>query len=384
MRPDGAELAADLRSWAAEKRESLVSALARLASIDAPTGDVEALRVSEELVASRLAELGGKVRRHPTPAGTHLEASFGPADGKPVLIIAHYDTVWPRGTAAARPPRVENGVIHGPGVFDMRGGLVAALGAVEALATLGELRRPLRFLVTADEESGSVTSEELVVALGRAAGSVLIPEPPLPGGALKTARKGVIAYRLDVEGREAHAGGAIERGTSAIHELMELCSTVRGLARPAAGTTANVGLIGGGTRPNVVAGAAFAEVDVRVASAAEQERVEAAFAALRPSRQEASLTVTRLHVRPPMERTAAIAKAAARARELASLLGAELQEGATGGGSDGNFLAPLGVAVLDGLGPEGGGAHALDEHVLVRSLEERAVLLALLVALLEH
>jgi glutamate carboxypeptidase len=265
-------------------------------------------------------------------------------------------------------------------VFDMHGGIAASLTALRLLRDLGLPERDVAVLLTADEESGSRTSVDLVRALGRDAAAVLVPEPPLPGGGLKTARKGVADYRLDVQGRAAHAGLDPARGVSAVLELADLVGRLESIARPDAGTTANVGRVGGGARLNVVADAAWAEVEYRVASEAELARVEAELAALTPIREGASITFEPLGVRPPLERTTAIAAAFERARELAGPLGIELSEGTTGGGSDANFLGPLGVAVLDGLGPDGGGAHALDEHVHVDSLEERIALLALLIA----
>ena len=378
MTPAG--LARALQEHVAGSIAESVGRLGRLAALDAPTGDVDALRETEALLTGMLEELRADVRAHPTPAGTHLEARLGPAAGEPILVVAHYDTVWPRGTALARPFQVVDGVARGPGVHDMRAGLVAALAAAEALGELDALGRPLTLLLNADEEAGSTTSAELIVSLGRQSAAALVPEACLGGGALKTSRRGIATYRFEIEGREAHAGHGSERGVSAVHELVVLLGSLQALARPRAGTTINIGLVGGGTRPNVVAGSAFAEVDVRVATAPEDERIHRALGRLAVG-EGATLGVRRLHERPPMERTPAIAAGAERAREIGTLIGLELTEGAAGGASDANFLARLGIPVLDGLGPDGGGAHAVDEHVLVDSLAERIVLLALLIAL---
>lgn len=374
------DLAADLRSLAAELADDALELLAELTALDAPSGDGEALRAPADLLAGRLAELDGDVVRHAASSGDHLEARFGAAGGAALLVLGHYDTVWPRGTVAARPLRADGRVAYGPGVFDMRGGIAAALTALRLLRRLGLAERDVTVLLTADEETGSRTSADLVRALGREATAVLVPEPPLPGGALKTARKGVASYRLEVRGRAAHAGIEPERGVSAVHELADLVARVERIARPKAGTTVNVGQIGGGTRLNVVAETAWAEVEYRLTSEAEHTRIEAELSALTPMREGVSITVAPLGARPPLERTAPIAAAFERARELARPLGVELREGTTGGAGDANFLGPLGVAVLDGLGPDGGGAHALDEHVRVDSLEERIALLALLIA----
>jgi glutamate carboxypeptidase len=297
-----------------------------------------------------------------------------------VVVLAHYDTVWPRGTAHMRPFSVVGGVARGPGVFDMRGGIVAALNAVEALSELRALRRPVEMLITADEEIGSTTSRDLIVELDCAAALVLVPEPPLGDGRLKTRRKGLFTYRVSVRGRSAHAGLDPGRGVSAIHELLDLVQCTRRLAEPRSGTTVNVGVIGGGTRPNVVAEEAFAEIDIRVTTAAEGERIEAWFRDVASATPGARLAVERLHMRPAMERTPAIGRAFERARTLSRELGIELTEGAAGGASDANLVAPYGVPVLDGLGPCGGGAHAVDERVIIQSLVERVALIGLLAA----
>jgi glutamate carboxypeptidase len=374
-------LAHRVAAGAARRRGEVLGLLGELAALDAPSGDVELLDATADVLEARLGALGLEVRRIDGPAGAHLEARTAGA-GAPIAILGHYDTVWAKGTAGERPFRVQDGVAHGPGVFDMRGGIVAALTALAVLRDLDALDRPVTVLLTADEETGSVTSQQHIVRVGREARAVLIPEPPMPGGGLKTQRKGVLSYGLRVTGRSAHAGLDPERGISAISELVALAGDVERAASSAEGTTVNVGLIAGGTRSNVVAAAASAEVDVRVATMGEYERMTAFFAGLGARLPGASLEVELLHARPPLERTAAIAGAVARARGLAALLGFDLGEGSAGGGSDGNFLAPLGVAVLDGLGPDGGGAHALDEHVLLDSLEQRVALIAVLVALL--
>jgi glutamate carboxypeptidase len=376
-----AELARALQEHVARTLAESLARLGCLASIDAPTGDVEALRETEELLTGMLNDLGAVVRAHPTPAGTHLEARLGPARGEPILVVAHYDTVWPRGTAVARPFQVEDGLARGPGVHDMRAGVVAVLAAADGLRELRALERRVTLLLNADEESGSTTSAELIVSLGRESAAALVPEACLGGGALKTSRRGIATYRFEVGGREAHAGHGSERGVSAVHELVALLGSLEALVRPELGTTINIGVVGGGTRPNVVAGAAFAEVDVRVATAAEEQRIHRELGRLAIG-EGATLVVRRLHERPPMERTAAIAAGVERAREIAALIGLDLSEGAAGGASDANFLAPLGIPVLDGLGPDGGGAHAVDEHIRVESLAERTVLLGLLIALL--
>jgi glutamate carboxypeptidase len=379
---DLARLAPHLQAWALERRERIVGDLAELVALDSPSGDVELLDANLAILDRWALELGGRVEHTPTPAGTHLECTVGPATAPPVLVIAHYDTVWPRGTRDRRPLAIDDGVIRGPGVFDMRGGLVSAVNAVRALMDLGALDRPVVLLLTADEEIGSTTSKDLIVRWGRDSSAVIVPEPPLPDGGMKTERKGVLTYRVSIRGREAHAGLEPERGVSAVHELLIRAQEARGLSDAARGTTVNVGIVAGGTRANVVAAEASAEIDIRAASVDEFDRVEAWFADVAATTPGAELTVDRLLERPPMERTPAIAAAAARARSLAALLGIELPEGSAGGSGDSNFLARFDVPIVDGVGPRGGGAHAVDEHIFVDSLVERVALLALFVAAL--
>lgn len=362
--------------------DDALALLLALAERDAPSGDVGLLDQTATLLEARLVTLGAAPRRIAGPRGAMLEARLGEGAGPPLLVLAHYDTVWPAGTAAQRPPTAADGVLSGPGVYDMRGGIAAALTALAVLRDLGEPRRPVTVLLTPDEETGSLTSRDEIIRLGRDAAAVLVPEPPMPGGGLKTRRKGLLTATVRVTGRAAHAGLDPERGISAIGALARLIVELESLAAPDLGTTVNVGVIGGGSRPNVVAADAWAEVDVRVATMDEHARMLAAVQAIGAHQPQAGVRVEVVHSRAPLERTPAISAAVERADEIFALAGVELQEGAAGGASDGNFLAPLGIPVLDGLGPDGGGAHALDEHVLLASLRQRVVLLALLIALL--
>ena len=375
-----AELATELWTRTRAAREETLRLLAELAALDAPTGDAVTLEQTASVLGGWLEDFGGDVDRLPSAAGTHLRATFPHVgDSQAIAVLGHYDTVWPSGTAKERPLLIDDdGIVRGPGLFDMRGGIVATLQALRMLAELDELSRPVVVLLTADEESGSTTSQGVVEGLADVASAVLVPEPPLADGALKSARKGLLTYRLTVGGRAAHAGLEPEEGISAVHELVDILTHVRALERQERGTTVNVGLLSGGIAPNVVAPEGTATVDIRVASMAEYERIADAFGRLPLTDVRANLETSLLHGRPPMERTPAIAEAVAQARTLATAAGLTLTEGSAGGASDGNFLAPLGVAVLDGLGPDGGGAHSLDEHVNLQSLDERIVLIALL------
>jgi glutamate carboxypeptidase len=262
-------------------------------------------------------------------------------------------------------------------VFDMKSGLAIAALAFKALTQERErLHGRIVMLVTADEETGSRASRAAIEAEALASAAVLVLEPALPGGALKTSRKGCGEFLLSVTGVAAHAGIEPERGASATSELARQIPRIEALQDPAAGTTLNVGVIRGGSRPNVVAAHAEAVIDVRVTSASEAGRVTAALAALPPIDLRTRLTVAGGIERPPMERSASVATLFRLARDVAADLGRPLGEGGTGGGSDGNFTAALGVPTLDGLGAVGGGAHAVDEHVRVADLSWRAALLA--------
>jgi len=363
-------------------RGAMLDALEGLVVRESPSHDKPALDALAGHLAGRFAALGLGVDRIANGAGgDHLRVRLGaPDDGRPpALVLGHYDTVWPAGTLAAMPFRVEGGRASGPGVYDMKASLVLAEFAFRAVQALGKTPpRPVVLLLTSDEEVGSPTSRRLIEEEAAKSDYVLVLEPPLPGDRLKTARKGVGRFVLEVTGRAAHAGVEPEKGVSAVVELAHQILAVGGLADPSAGTTLNVGVVRGGSTPNVVPAAATAEVDVRAATLDEARRVEAAFAALRPALPGAGLAVTGGFNRPPMERTPQVAALYGRAREVGRSLGMDLGEGSTGGGSDGNFTAALGLPTLDGLGAPGGGAHADHEHVAVEALPRRAALLAAL------
>jgi len=305
-----------------------------------------------------------------------------PSSVRPLLVLAHFDTVWPAGTLETRPFRVQDGIARGPGCFDMKAGIVQAFWAVRALRENGEAVPPLVFLCSCDEEIGSPTSQPLIEEEARGCAAALVVEPSLDG-ALKTARKGVAIYRLEVTGRSAHSGLDPETGVSAVEELARLVLDLLALADPALGTTLNIGVVHGGTRHNVVAAHSEAEFDARFTSAAEVERVLAGVAALRPHHPGARIAVTGGLRWPPMERTAETAELYEEARAVAGELGFDVGETLAGGASDGNFAAAAGAIVLDGLGPVGGGAHAVDEHVVVTEMPRRAALLARLLQRLE-
>lgn len=356
--------------------------LGELVRIESASDDPAGLNA----MADRLVELFGafgQLERHRTgPDGaSHLVLSVPGADPglPPIAVLGHYDTVWPRGTLARLPSRVdERGRLTGPGCFDMKGGLVLLYHALRELRATGRLpRRGARVLFSCDEEVRSRTARPLIDSLARDAAAALVLEAPLPGGALKTARKGAGIYRLEIAGRAAHAGIEPRAGASAVLELAHQIQALHALGDHANGTTVNVGVVHGGTRPNVVAATAEAHIDVRTTTVAEADRVDQQIKALRPVLPGVRLTVVPDLSRPPMEPTAASRKLFALARTIAAAMGVpDLADGATGGASDANLVAAKGVPTLDGLGPEGGGAHADGEHVLVDSLPRRAALIA--------
>jgi glutamate carboxypeptidase len=358
----------------------IVELLGELVRRETPSRDKAALDVLGTLLAERLMDLGASVENVPNAVGgDHVLGRFPRnSDLRPALVLGHFDTVWPRGTLERLPFRVdEEGRAFGPGVFDMKASLAIFLAVIKQLKKSWELLpRPIWVLLTSDEEIGSPTSRGLIEKLASQCAYALVLEPALADGGLKTSRKGVGRFRLEVEGKAAHAGVAPQDGRSAIVGLARQILKLETLQDLAAGTTINVGVIEGGTTPNVVPALASAEIDVRVASQAEESRIVSAFRSLASGMEGIRLKMTGSFNRPPMERTPAVSALFEQALEIGRRLNLELTEGSSGGGSDGNFTAAMGVPTLDGLGARGGGAHADDEHVIVASLHERAELLS--------
>ncbi|KIL38375.1 peptidase [Gordoniibacillus kamchatkensis] len=326
---------------------------------------------------------GGSVERYKHPvAGDRLlcQAGDGP---KQILLVGHYDTVWPLGEAERRPFRIEQGKAYGPGVYDMKAGLLQAIFAIKALQDTGRFPEDKKvvLLINSDEEIGSPTSREWIEEAARQSAAAFVLEPPMePSGALKTSRKGSGNYKLAVKGKSAHAGVSPQKGVSAIQELAQQIQKLHSWTHYARGSTVNVGVVHGGIGSNVVAEHAEAEIDVRVATNEEAERIEREIAALRPYHPDAELTVTGGMNRPPMVRTEAIASLYELARRLAQTeLAAQLEETGTGGVSDGNFIAAVGTPTLDGLGARGDHAHSPLEYILIEEIPFRAALLALLI-----
>lgn len=347
-----------------------------LVALESPSHDKAAVDRCGAAVARLLRDSGAEVTTLPqAERGDHVRAEFPGGPGR-ILLLGHFDTVWDVGTIERMPIREADGRLHGPGVYDMKGSLVVAIHAVRALRSLGRPMPRVVMLWTTDEEIGSGTSRAAIEEEARGSHAVLVAEPSLPGGGVKTHRKGCGEFTIVARGVSAHAGIDPRKGASAIHELAHQVVALEALQDLDRGISLNVGLIDGGTRGNVIAERASAVVDVRVPTMADAARVEAAVRALAPGNPAVTLEVRGGVGRPPMERTAGTGRLYEEARAVAAALGRDLAEGGTGGGSDGNFTAAIGVPTLDGLGPEGDGAHAVHEHILLAELPWRAAFLA--------
>lgn len=349
----------------------MVEDLGRLVGAESPSRDVARVTAHAELVADIMeARLGRRPELIASPVGPHVHWTGG-GDPK-VLILGHHDTVHPAGTIDSRPFAVRDGIATGPGVFDMKAGIVQAIHAVASM----EDSSHVEMLFTADEEIGSRESRELLEQRALAAGAALVLEPSADGGALKVGRKGTGTFTVTVEGRAAHAGLEPEKGINSLVELAALIPHIEAIADATRGTTVTPTLASAGTADNVVPALATCAVDVRVAVPDEKRRVETAMAALRARHPEARVTVEGGIGRPPMHESAAV-ELFGLARAVAGARGLDLPDGVVvGGGSDGNFTAAIGVHTLDGLGAVGGGAHGENEHVIVSTMPERAALLA--------
>jgi glutamate carboxypeptidase len=352
---------------------------------ESPSDDAAAVGRFVDLLQARLSPLGKtKVFPGRDGYGPHLLCEFDlPGDNKDgqILALGHSDTVYPAGTLASMPFREGEGRLYGPGIFDMKAGIALFLFAVQALR---ELRPPVRRRVVlqlnSDEEVGSPTSRALTEAEARKSAAVLVLEPSAgPDGKAKTSRKGVGGYTVRVRGRSSHAGLDFASGASAILELARQIDRIAEFTDLERGVTVNPGVVGGGTRSNVVAADAWCEFDFRVARADDAAGLEAKFRSLTPFDERCTIDVSGGLNRPPLERTDGVAQLYAKAHAVAEELGVVLGETGVGGGSDGNFTAALGVPTLDGIGAVGDGAHAAHEHILTDRIADRIALLAKLV-----
>ena len=355
--------------WLLEFIESLVA-------IESPSDDPDAVNRCGRELASRLEAIGGMVTPIPSStAGDHLRAVFG-SGNRQLLMLGHFDTVWPVGQVARMPLKRENGRLHGPGVFDMKAGIALATLATRAVLEEGGFEGCQAVMLwTTDEEIGSNTSRALIEAEAAKSDAVLVFEPSLPGGGLKTSRKGVGQFEIVARGVSAHAGLDPGKGVNAVRELAHQIITLDELQDPKHGVTVTAGVISGGTRANVVPDLANAIVDARANTIADAQRVERAIKSLQPKTPGARLDITGGFARLPLERSPGVVKLFELAKSVAADIGVKLEEGSAGGGSDGNFTGPI-APTLDGFGAIGDGAHALHEHVDIDALVPRAAVIS--------
>jgi glutamate carboxypeptidase len=374
---------ADHLRYFARDLDRIIKTVRELAEIESPSDNKPAVDRVAAFLAAKFEMLGGRVQFHrSSDFGDSLQVDFTPrsnvANRKPVLLLGHYDTVYPLGTLAKMPCKIENDRMHGPGVLDMKSGIALMLHAIEALQTLhGALPRPVTVLLVSDEEVGSHSSRKITEALARQSAGVLVLEPAAGlRGDVKTARKGVGEYFLRVKGVASHAGLDPGSGHSAIVELARQIAVITKFNNLRQGVSANPGVITGGTRTNVVAAEASVGIDVRIKSAKQASGIDRKLRSLKPFDKHCKLEMTGRINRLPMERTKGVAALYSKAREIAHQINWTLEEAAVGGASDGNFTAGIGVPTLDGLGGVGDGAHAVHEFILISELPRRALLLA--------
>lgn len=374
-----------LHSWLRHREPEMLALLRSFVETESPSHDKAAVDVLVQTVAGEWKKRGANieiVRQRQFGNQIIVKLPFRRKFGRQILVLGHMDTVYPAGTLAKTPFRIDRTRVWGPGTFDMKAGLVMALAATDALYAL-ELfpRRDITMLWTSDEEVGSGASRYIIEREARKSDAVLVLEPSFgPAGCLKTERKGVGEARIIVTGRSAHAGIDPQNGVNAVHELALQITRLLKLNNPKRGTTVQANVIEGGTVTNVVAAQASASVDVRVAHSADGRGLNGKLHALRPILPGAKLKILGGVNRPPMEKTARSRALFAHAQRLAAEMGVKLGEASTGGGSDGNFTAAVGAPTLDGLGAVGDGAHSPREHVVISSLSERAALVAALLA----
>jgi glutamate carboxypeptidase len=367
-----------MHSFLIDHSQEMINDLREAVIFETPSNDKLLLDEFADHIARKARDYGAETAEKLTDAdyGDHVLAGWQTQSrGRPVLLVGHFDTVWPSGTLRRMPYRHEAGLIYGPGCFDMKAGLIIGLWAIRAYRHAGGTR-PISFFMNSDEETGSLSSSARIKDLAAAAAFCLVLEPALDGGGLKTARRGLSRYRVEIAGRASHSGLDPDAGISAIDELCRLIPEIEKLSAREAGTDVNVGVITGGTRYNVVPGHSECEVGIRVLTEREGQRTAVAMRQLKPRHPEAKISVTESILWPPMERTERIGSLADQARNVALALGTNLPEGRSGGSGDACHCASAGAAVLDGLGAIGGGAHADGEYVVASALPLRAAIVA--------
>ena len=377
-----------LLSAAAKKhRPMMLTDLEKLVRIESPSDDKAAVDRASRYVAESFQAIGGKVRWHRQKHfGDLLEIRFRPSSTKtslpkPILLLGHLDTVWPIGSLETMPFQIKKGTVFGPGIFDMKAGVIMALHALAMLQESGSLRVPVIVLMNSDEEVGSPCSRPITEKVAQECSAVFVLEPAQGiQGAYKTARKGVGEYSICVEGLAAHSGVDFEHGHSAILELARLIEKISQFTDLKSGLTVNPGIIRGGTRVNVVPAEASVAIDVRIARMRDAARIERLFRGLSPTDSKCKINITGGINRPPMERSSGTVHLYRQAECVAEKIGFPLEEASTGGGSDGNFTSSLGIPTLDGMGAVGEGAHAAHESISLNMLAPRTALLAAMIA----
>ncbi|MGD9563590.1 MAG: M20 family metallopeptidase [Pyrinomonadaceae bacterium] len=362
-----------------ERQPAIVESIREIVDIESPSNDVERSRAVVSWVENAAKQIGFDLEIERIPAegvGEHLIIRAFPGDETAILLLGHTDTVHPVGTNAANPTRIDGDKFYGCGIFDMKANVVVMLEALRYFAATGtQPPRPITIFLSCDEEVGSFTGRPLIEREAANAAACFVLEPSA-AGRVKTGRKGTGMYELKAHGIPVHAGLEPEKGANSILELARQIENISGLNAPEIGTTVNVCTFKGGTTTNVIPEHAVCSVDVRFSSMDEAERIDSVFRSLKPIDSRVSLDISGGINRPPMERTDAVAALFDKARGLGASFGYELGETQVGGASDGNFVAALGVPVLDGLGITGDGAHTLHEHILVSDVAERATLVA--------
>ncbi len=361
-----------------------VALLQKIVEIESSSLEKEGVDRLASFLAKEFEARGAEARLlHDPKRGELLEAIWR-GGRRPILLLGHLDTVWPSGTLAARPFRLEGGKAYGPGIFDMKSGLLLALLACEAFQRgLSDPGRDVIFFFTSDEEIGTEAGLPHLKSTAEECAAVLCLEPPLPGGKTKTFRKGVSTYHVRVEGVASHAGVDHAAGANAIEEMSRQVVHLQAMTDYGRGITVSVGTIRGGTAVNIVPDLVEAEVDVRTASKADSSWMDERMHELGVHDKRCTVKVSGGINRPPLERTEAVVDLYHKARAAAAALGMELGEGSTGGGSDGSFTAAMGIPTLDGLGVDGAGAHAVNEHIVISDIARRAALLCGLIEAIE-
>lgn len=371
----------DLLTFFQSRRDQMVDFLTTLVNYETPTLDKALVDKLGAFLESEFRALGASsVTRLPNEkVGDALLAKWNEdAPGKPIMFLIHIDTVWPEGTLAQRPVRIEeDGRLYGPGAIDMKGGITIVIEALRGLKDRGEMpNRPIWILMTTDEEVGSVYCTPYIKEYSLQTGLTLVMEPATIDEALKTFRKGISTYKLEIQGLPSHAGNAPEKGINAISEFAEQVAVIHAFNDLKRGTSVNVTMVSGGSATNVIPEFVTAHIDTRASTVAAFNETREKMLGLTPILPGAKVTCSVVNGHLPMERNETMQKQYAQCKAIGERYGLTIREDGSGGGSDGNTVAGLGIPVLDGLGPQGDGLHALHEHVVINSLPRRATLIA--------